>query len=890
MIRNLYIAFSLCLLYLPMFAQSPLQQRVDLRLGQTSLENALNTLVLDQNIRLIFDQSLIPAVTVYTDFKKRPVQEVLNQLLSGTAVTYRLDEQHIILERYQPPPSPSVYILSGVLKDAQSGERLIGALIVDSVSQNSAVTNEYGFFAMKLFQGQHQLGFSYLGYQAFGKTYFVKNNQTIEVSLNPSVVNIPLVVVTPKLQGVPLPGFGNYKIKGEEVSNLPALLGEPDLIRLLPLLPGVITGTDGVEGIHVRGGSPEQNLILIDDVPIYNVYHAAGVFSVFNSSAIRNAELIKGGFPARYGGRLSSVLNIRTKEGNDRKLSGEASIGMLTARLTLEGPIVKNKCAFFISGRQSFLNWYVKPLSTAYKKNKGEAGAIDYKFHDWNAKVHYKFSLKDAVYLSFYSGSDNFQNDGSLRDTLLFQGNNQDTLRYRADQAYGEGLSWGNTIGALRWNHVFGEKLFSNTVLTFSKLEVGLGYFTQDSVVNIRSGQTEYRSYAFGKFRSDIRDLGLKTDFEYATTPVQTLRFGLGATRRFFNPGILAYDDTQGPVGPATSLGNDPITTSEFNGYLENEWRLKAGRRINTGVYFADLMVQGKSYWSLQPRLSIFWPLSDYAFLRASAGKMTQYLHLLSSSGIGLPTDIWVPATEQIKPEHAWQTDLGLDLSFQNLFDFSIEGYYKKMTNLVSFTEGAFFLNNWEENVTIGKGRAYGMEFSLKKEAGRSFGWIAYSLSWADRQFEKIYFGRTFPYKYDRRHDLKLVGAYRVNHWLTLSANWVFSSGFAFSLPLEQYNVDLTDIIYPPQVRAVLAYGSKNQYRMPYYHRLDINAKAVFFTKNIKHQLQLGIYNVYDRKNPLYYDVRTRFVNENYALKAKKEFVQVWLLPFSPSVNYTVSF
>lgn len=868
--------------------QSPLRQRINLQQGSVQLVEALNALVVEANVRLVFDPGIIPDVAINAAVSNKPLQEVLDLWLGGTRVRYRLNGDLILLE-LAPLSQPLGFVISGTLKDALSGEQLIGAYVRDSISGKTAITNEYGFFSMTLSGEEAQIACSYLGYETLCVRLNPQSAKSQVFLLSPSPLSFPVVVVRPTLAQTPSSGSDAQIIKGEDLNLTPSLLGEPDLIRTLHLLPGITTGTDGVEGIHVRGGNPEQNLVLIDDVPVYNIYHVAGVFSVFNTSAIRTAEIIKGGFPARYGGRLSSVLNVRTKEGNSQRYSGELNLGMLAVRATLEGPIIKDKCAFFISGRQSFLDWYIRPLTSYLKEDRGEQGDIGYQFHDLNAKLHYRFSFKDVLYLSYYNGSDLYNNDGFSRDTLVFLANNNDTLRYRSDQYYAEQLKWGNRIASLRWNHIFGDKLFSNTVLTYSKLDVGLNYFDTDSLVNMRNQRTEYQVFNIGDFRSAIEDIGIKSDFDLSASDNRTVRFGAGLVRRFFSPGALAYDDGIGNVDPGT-IKNESIGALEYFAYLEQEWRLKNGGLINAGLHAAGLRVQNKTHFSPQPRLAAMLPLGRYTAIRLYGSRMTQFLHLLSSSGIGLPTDLWVPATAHIKPGHAWQAGVGFDLELKRHFDFSADIYYKYMTNLVSFSEGAFFLNDWQENVTIGSGRSYGLELMWKKSTPTTTAWVAYTLSWTDRQFDNINFGRRYPFKYDRRHDLKLVASHKLTKWLSFSAEWVFNSGFAFSIPLEQFNVDLTDIIFPPQVVQALSFGQKNQFRMPDYHRLDLSAIVNFGNSHVRHRIQIGAYNVYNRRNPLYYNVRTRYINENYAIRAKKEFVQATLIPFVPALNYTVSF
>ncbi|MBK7872329.1 MAG: TonB-dependent receptor plug domain-containing protein [Saprospiraceae bacterium] len=706
---------------------------------------------------------------------------------------------------------------------------------------------------MTLPEGEVRLSVNYLGYIPQEYSFKLNSDKKLQIELSASLL-LPVVevIANDSIISNLRSGSSEDYFNAENIEYLPALGGEPDLIRATHLMPGVQTGTDGIGGIHIRGGNAEHNLILIDGVPVYNALHAAGLFSVFNTDAVRSAQLIKGGFSARYGG----------------------------------GPIIKEKSSFFVSVRRSFLNWYTRPISEDVKADQGIKGKTLYDFSDINAKINYELSPKDKIYLSYYQGSDNFDNDGFSSDSFSYYSNRwEDTVKIRYDSWYGESLSWGNTTAAARWNHIFGNKLFSNTTLTYSRLATSIYYGEVDSLVWINRDTTLQRVYDFGRFRSSIEDIGGRMDFDWLLSPSQTLRFGWGITEHQFNPGVLTYNEITEYIGPEDVQGNDPINSTESFAYIENNMVLGSKFALNIGVHAARLNVQQKTYNLLQPRLSAYWRVGKRLGVKAAYGEMAQFLHLLSNSNIGLPTDLWVPATADVPPQQAWQASVGFDYDFKAL-ELSIEGYHKEMRNLLNYTEGAYFLNDWEENVTTGNGRAYGVEALLRKSKGNTTGWLAYTLSWSDRRFELINLGERYPFKYDRRHDLKIVLQHAFSKWMRVSANWILSSGFAVSLPIAEYYYEKPNGNSVP----VIDYGSKNQYRMPYYHRLDVNASFTFKTRSFWHDINVGFYNLYDRKNPLYYDLRTNFVNENGDLKEKKEYVQVWLLPILPSVNYAIKF
>lgn len=886
--RGVFLWLVLVLACNALFAQSALDARVTIQVNNIALEKALLTLIEDQNVRLSFSNNVIPAQQVSANYINTKLSIVLDALLEKTDLAYQEVGSQIVLFVDRTQKVERKFTISGFVEDAKTGERLIAASVLDRRLGKGAETNEYGFFSLTLPEGEVRLSAYYLGY--IPQEYSIKLNSDKEITISLSAsLSLPEIEVVARdsITGGIRSGISTNIFNAEEIRSLPALGGEPDLIRATHFLPGVQTGTDGIGGIHIRGGNSEHNLILIDGVPVYNALHAAGLFSVFNTDAIRSAQLIKGGFPARYGGRLSSVLDVHTKEGNMNRLSGQAEIGLLTARASLEGPIVQEKGSFFVSARKSFLNWYIEPLSQSQKENRGESGKTSYDFYDINAKLNYALTEKDKVYLSFYRGNDHFRNNGFRTDKLTFYDQKwEDTVSFRFDQSYTERLSWGNTVAAARWNHVWNNKVFSNATLTYSRFGTDIAYGGADSLVFLNENRTLLRRIDFGIYRSSIQDIGGKIDVDWLLSPAQTIRVGAGMTYHRFDPGVLTYNETTEHLRDSEIQGNDPINSEESFAYIEDNIIFGDKLTLNVGVHAAHLQVQNKTYGSIQPRIAAYWQVNQRLGWKASYGQMAQFVHLLSTnSSIGLPTDLWVPATANVPPQRAWQVSSGIDYDF-GLVELSAEGYYKEMNNLLNFTEGAFFLNDWQRNVTTGDGRAYGAELLLQKSSGKTTGWIAYTLSWADRRFDLVNFGNRYPFKFDRRHDFKVVLQHAFNKWVRVSASWSFSSGFAYSLPLSEYEFPIGSGEPTP----VIDYGSKNAYRMPNYHRLDLNAQLRFQTHNFWHGINVGFYNIYDRRNPLYFDLRTNIVNDEGSLREQKEFVQVWLLPFLPSVNYSIKF
>ncbi|HHB78449.1 MAG TPA: TonB-dependent receptor, partial [Saprospiraceae bacterium] len=729
------------------------------------------------------------------------------------------------------------YTISGYFDDSETGEKLIAANLFEVKSGDGATSNTYGFYSLTLPKGEVELVASYLGYQAVTKKIMLDKDLTINFTLTPNSVLEEVVVVAEKTKKIQKETqMSQVSVPVEQIEKIPALLGEVDVLKVLQLLPGVQSGGEGQSGMYVRGGSPDQNLILLDGVPVYNVSHLLGFFSVFNSDAIKNVTLTKGGFPARYGGRLSSVVEINMKEGNSKEFHGEGSIGLISSRLTLEGPIKKEKTSFMISGRRTYADLIAKPFIRAASQNSDTKVKMKLYFYDLNAKINHQFNDKHRVYLSAYSGSDVFSTN--IRD-------NGQNGNYFIEKA---GIDWGNVTTAARWNYKISNKLFANTTLTYSQFKFDFGVGEEDSF----DGEL---SKVDVRYFSGINDWAGKVDFDFIPNPNHYIRFGLGDTYHTYHPGALSVNGQDGNDPLKIDVGQDKRFSHEYYGYVEDDIKWGA-LKANIGVHLSGFREKKAHYFYPQPRIGLRYLLNNNWSLKGSFTTMAQYINLLTNESLSLPTDLWVPSTKKIKPQTSWQAALGAATTIHDDFEVSLEAYYKKMKNVVSYKEGATFVNleeSWEDKIEQGFGTAYGTELLIQKKFGRTTGWLGYTLSWNKRQFDNINSGKEFPFKYDRRHDVEIVVSHQVKERVNVSATWVYGTGNAISLPVAGYR-GYVGVGYngTPYVRTFDVLGEKNSFRMGAYHRLDL---GVEFTKKKRwgeRAWVFSIYNAYNHKNPFF--------------------------------------
>ena len=769
--------------------------------------------------------------------------------------------------------------VSGYMTDTASGESLISATLLDRISGQGAVTNNYGFYTLTLPAGEVSLEYSYTGYETVVKEFRLTRDTVIHVGLtfSPEMLSGATVTASRSEIGVRGTQMSAIEIPVNQIRRVPALAGEVDVIKAIQLLPGVQSGTEGSAGLYVRGGGPDENLLLLDGVPIYNVNHMMGFFSVFNADAIKNVTLYKGSFPARFGSRLSSIVDVRMKDGNDQAWHGSASLGLLSAKVNVEGPIVKGKTTFNVSARRTYYDVLAQPLIALYMRNNREDGdqaTGGYYFYDLNAKLTHTFSNRDKLYASYYMGDDRVyarlnMSDGST-DTRLNMGWN-----------------WGNIVGSLRWNHVFGPRLFVNTTVNYTQYRHLL-----DITGNERYQGGANTDFTLG-YNSLINDLSAAADFEFNPVPEHDIRFGGTFIHHTFKPSVTTVrfsESAQKDAAIDTTFGDRNLFTNEAALYAEDNWSITPWLKVNLGLRYSLYATSGRTYHSLEPRVSLRALFTDDFSFKASYSEMSQAVHLLSNSNISLPTDLWVPSTDRIEPMRSKQAAAGLFYSL-GVVDLSLEGYYKHMDNVLEYRDGASFFGSttgWEDKVAMGKGWAYGVEFLVQKKTGRLTGWIGYTWSKTMRQFDReghvINFGKPFPAKYDRRHDLSITAAYELTKKIDLAATFVYGTGVCGSLALQtiqampgydrQFDYYMLADTFP-----VDYLEGRNNYRMPSYQRLDlgVNFKRTF--RNGHHRtISLSVFNAYNRNNPF------------LVYRDGKQLVQLSIFPIMPSLSYTYEF
>lgn len=744
--------------------------------------------------------------------------------------------------------SQQTHTISGYIQDGDDGETLPGAVVTFLGTETGTLSNEYGFFSISFPSDTVTLSVSYVGYSPLVHRFYLDGDTVLNYEMQASGTSLDEVIIVGKNEDDHLSRnqMSYVRLPIEEVKTIPVLLGEVDIIRSIQLLPGVQSGSEGGTGLYVRGGGPDQNLILLDEAPVYNASHMLGLFSIFNGDAINDMELYKGGYPARFGGRLSSILDVKMKEGNNKRFEVSGGLGAIASRLTFEGPIVKDKASFIVSGRRTYVDLFTRPLNQANAENRNWNVIPDYHFQDINAKVNVQLGHNDKLYLSGYFGQDNFL--------------------YR-DGRFDFGLNWGNTTGTLRWNHIFTDKLFMNATVVATDYNYDVEYAYTDREI---------------KLFSNIKDLTFKQDFDFFPGGNHFVKFGFSQTQHKLRPrGVNG-----GTAGTDFDFQSTPeLSSLESAVYLSDDITLGARSRLHLGMRFSAFLTGGQNYAAPEPRLSYLYRLSPNLSFKGSYSRMNQYIHLISNSAVPLPTDIWYPSSAQTKPERSDQVALGLNgLLANGMIELNGEVFGKYYQNLVEYSEGAnlIYFENIEQELTYGRGWSYGAELFVRKQKGDFTGWIGYTLAWSTRQFDEINFGNPFPNKYDRRHDLSAVLHYKLNDKWTFSGNWVYGTGNAVTLPSGGYF--LTDV---PELfgNIVPDYETRNGFRMPAYHRMDLSAIWHIRPEKGHSELVFNVYNVYSRRNTyfVYFDPEVSVDNE---ISLKNTPKQLSLFPVIPAITY----
>ncbi len=773
--------------------------------------------------------------------------------------------------------------ISGYIHEGTSGEPIIGGQVFVPSIQKGAVTNEFGFYSLTLPKGSYQLIYRGGGLPNDTLNIQLTKDTTITSELGKTIRIDEVEVNAKKNDNVNSTKIGQIELDMDLIKKLPAFLGEVDVLKTIQLLPGVSSVSEGGQGFYVRGGGPDQNLVLLDNAQVYNASHLFGFFSVFNPDAVKSVNLIKGSMPANFGGRLSSVLEVNMNEGNNKKFKVTGGLGLISSRLTLEGPIVKNKGSFIISARRTYVDLFMK----AFIKKSSSFYGSSYYFYDLNAKLNYRLGPKDKIYLSGYYGKDLF-NFGNKNENFSVK------------------MPWGNGIAAFRWNHQFNSKLFMNTTLTLT-----------DYLFSFGSQQDQFKF----ELKSGIRDYGAKVELSYFPNTRHSIKMGVDYLYHTFTPTSVSasQDDVVFDTGLAQKL-----FSHESGIYVQDEVDIASWLRVNAGVRVSMYQFTGpftryykgvtghtdstktykrgeiiQSYFGFEPRISARFLLKDKSSIKAGFTYNNQYVHLASLSAVSLPTDIWYPTTDKARPQKGWQASLGYFRNFNdNKWETSVEVYYKKMENVIEFKQGALPSDNVNDNtdnlLVYGTGWSYGAEFFIKRTFGKLTGWIGYTLARSDRYFPDLQ-DEKFPAKYDRRHDLTLVGTYELNKRWTFGFSFIYASGNTLTLPNSWYfnNQDL-----------LFNYGPRNSTRMAPYHRLDLSAtwydkptktkidkktgEKIEVVKKFRQNVAFSIYNVYNRANPyfLYIDNDGSITSNDFKISVK----QVSLFPILPSVTWNFEF
>ncbi|WP_316746704.1 TonB-dependent receptor [Pedobacter gandavensis] len=860
------------LMQLTTHAQTPLEQRLTISLKEEPLKTALDKISKLSQVKFTYNEQVANSpVKITVEAKNKTLNEVLTMAFSAQPFKFKaLDKEvHIQYDATKgkklvadpaanPAKNADKYSLSGTISSSKTGETLIAATVRWLETKVATLSNEYGFYSISLPKGTQQIEISAIGFRSLTKTIELNGPMRLNIALEEDANELETVSITATSakRSIDNPQMGMERVNLKETKNIPMVLGERDVIKTLQLLPGVKSSGEGAGGFFVRGGSADQNMILLDEAPVYGASHLLGFFSTFNSDAIKNVTLYKSGMPAQYGGGLSSVMDVKMNDGNLQKFGVSGGVGMIAARLNVEGPIQKEKSSFLISARRTYLDAFLKLSKDSAIRNSSLY------FYDVNAKANYILGEKDRIYVSGYFG----------RDVLS------------ADKL--AGINWGNATATLRWNHLFSNKLFSNTSLIFSNYNY-----------KITSDEEESSLTLF----SQIRDFNFKEDLQWFINDKNTLSFGLNSIYHTIKPGEVRAEGNSGMV--SQDLENRYSLDNAI--YASNTWKVSEGFSLTYGLRLSAFSILGKgtyydinnagqvigetyykrgevvkTYVNLEPRIAASLQLSESAALKASYVRNAQNLHLISNSNSASPVDRWTASTNIIKPELSDQVSLGY---YKNLagdrYELTVETYYKDLKNQIDYRNGADIYTNKpiETQLLFGKGRAYGVEWLLKKKTGKFTGWLAYTLSKSERQVDGINNNQWYNTRQDRTHDISIVGMYELNKKWSFSANWVFATGNAVTFPNAKYTLLGESYFY---------YSARNADRMPAYHRLDLGATHILKKrKNFSSELSFSLYNAYGRSNA--YRIGFR---ENENEPNVTEAVMTSLFRFVPSISYDFKF
>jgi len=893
--RRIVLILTGLLIVVNAIGQTELEQRMDFSADNLPVSDVLLSICEKADISVSFQSRLFTATDkISFNYTNRTVQFLLKACLKNTEVGFKWERNRVVL--YQKPPP--IYTISGFVEDSLSGERLVAANVYDNITGKGATTNEYGFYSLSIPRGKASLSFSYLGFNP--KTYQIniKKNLHFNVPLKSAITLQEIIVTGTKNQvlkeGLSVHNAPNFA--SGKLAKMPSIGGEPDIIHYFQTLPGVESGTGSFGGMHVRGGEADQNLVLLDGVPVYNSGHALGLFSIFNSNIVKNARIYKGKFPSKFGGRLSSVVDIQTKEGNDKEFKFGAGVSLFATSVFAEGPIKKEKTSFFVSGRRTHLDPLFN-IGLEEEPGTGEVDKIGYYFYDINAKLNHTFSDKDRVYISFYKGADNLRSLSSFNGDFEIENEETDSITTLLSQSDFININWGNTIVSTRWNRVWNNKLFSNLTATFSEFNFQLFTTAAEEFEDYSRYYLNVEQYIFD---SNIQDIALKMDFDYIPNPKHHVKFGGGILQRIFEPSFQYQDleieedfefNIEDDYIANDSFTTNPYYATELNFYFEDDIKINEQLKIQVGAYNAVFTAANAAWFSFEPRLSLQYQIHPSGNIYTAYSRMGQFLHVLSPAGVSMPFDLWVPSTRKVRPQKANQFLVGTSWQLPKDFTFSTEAYFKKLDNLITYRagintilSGSEEVFDWEKEVTFGEGWNHGIEVALKRTKGKVHGYINYALSNAERRFDGLSNNERFPFRYNRRHVIKIGLSYEFTSIFNVFATWTYGSG-QYTTPrvIEVYGDGTSFDIIDLDLNG--SEGALNTYRLPANHHLDFSCNWHWPRRRMDHYLSVGVRNVYDRNNPLL-AIRVEDL-DNMEASTNQDFPG---LPSFPSVRYSLKF
>ena len=886
MMRPRFLLFLLAVVPLFLTAQSD-PERYGLPRRVLPLERALIKLN-EAGANLSYRPDQLPDLAIRVPGGRRTLDRWLNFLLRDTELSYQRGAAgYLVL--LDPNLRGRSFNLYGTVTDARSGERLIGATVQLAGEATGTQTNEYGFYTLPTPGGRHRLRVTYVGYTPVEQEFVLRSDSLLDLSLTQNR-ELPQVIVT--ANGT-VSATGSYletgtRIGRAEVAQLGGPGGEDDPLQLARLLPGVTSGSDGVGGVFIRGSEAGHNLILLDGVPVYSLSHAGGLLSIFSNQAIRRIDLYKDALPARFGGRIGGVLDVHTRDGN--LYDNEFTVGttLLSTQVAAEGPIQEGESSFLLTGRYFWAGNLLRRFSEEYKSRRGKSGMADYTVYDLNLKVNQRAGKRGRVYLSVYSGLDDYANSSYERDTLEPVVSGETVFEHAKVYSRRETVQWGTTVVALRYNHVFNDRTFGNFRLSYSNLATESAFERYDSLTEVMDRDVAGSIYS-GHYDSGIRQLGLAFDGQYSTGTNGSLRFGLEAATHRFDPRLVSGKvDLETFAAAQENLADTVHRPLQLTAYGSQEGQF-GSVSYRFGLRASVWNNDGKRFLSFSPRLLVAGPLSERTDWQLSYDRSVQQVHLLNSFIIGLPSDLWVPSTRRIAPATAQQ--FGGKLKHRLDDAWSLEGslYYRRLRKLVAYAEGGQISMSWLNNLSQGRGRAYGLETLVQRSRGKLRGWLSYTLARSERTFgRQINQGNAFPFRYDRRHAINLLLIYQLGDRTTLTGSWRYETGLAYSLSTE-----LVENFTDPDGPDLPVTNERNGYRLRPNHRLDLNLHTILGSKSgrFTHALDVGLYNVYDRHNPVYYDTRREWtVENNRPPQETRSYLQVYIAPLLPTLSYQLTF